>query len=70
MQGYIITGNINNEINESKLTNKLLNKNSVPLGERARAELRISVLPGNVVLETVARGTSVTKLLQIGGPGC
>ena len=29
MQGYTITGNKNNEINESKLINKLLNKNSV-----------------------------------------
>ena len=27
MQGYIITGNKNNGINESKLINKLLNKN-------------------------------------------
>jgi molybdopterin biosynthesis enzyme len=29
VQGYIITGNKINEINESKLINKLLNKNSV-----------------------------------------
>ena len=29
MQGYIITGNKNNEINERKLVNKLLNKNYV-----------------------------------------
>jgi hypothetical protein len=34
VQGYIIIGNKNNEINESKLINKLLNKNSVPLREQ------------------------------------
>ena len=34
MQGYTITGNKNNEINESKLISKLLNKSSVPLSEQ------------------------------------
>jgi hypothetical protein len=32
VQGYIITNNKNNEINEGKI-NKLLNKNSLPMRE-------------------------------------